>query len=112
MNYVHHFTGSSLDTALWTAITSGGGTVTVGSGYVECNKAANTDGAAIYLNQQIDKTKNQVFAWAINQTNAVNFGGPTIIEKSTAPVCETNVNFDPRVRMRMTFSTQSAAPPR
>ncbi len=107
MSYVHHFTGSALDTALWTAITAGTGTVTVGNGYVECNKAANTDGAAVYLNQQIDKTKNQVFAWAINQTNAVNFGGPTIIEKSTAPVCENNTAFDPRVRMKMTFSTQS-----
>lgn len=107
MSFFDHFTGSSLDTAKWTAITSGGGAVSVTGGYVECNKAANTDGAAIYLNQQIDKTKNQLFSWAINQTNAANFGGPTIIEKSTAPVCENNVAFDPRVRMKMTFSTQS-----
>ena len=108
MSFFDHFLGSSLDTTKWTAITAGGGTVSVTGGYVECNKAANTDGAAIYLNQQIDKTKNQLFAWSINQTNAVNFGGPTIIEKSTAPVCETNVNFDPRVRMKMTFSTQAS----
>lgn len=107
MSFFDHFTGSSLDTTKWTAITAGTGTVTVSGGYVECNKAANTDGAAIYLNTQIDKTKNQVYAWSINQTNAANFGGPTIIEKSTAPVCETNVNFDPRVRMKMTYSTQS-----
>lgn len=107
MSFFDHFTGTSLDTTKWTAITAGTGSVSVSNGYVECNKAANTDGAAIYLNQQIDKTKNQVFAWAINQTNAANFGGPTIIEKSTAPVCENNVNFDPRVRMRMTYSTQS-----
>lgn len=105
MSFFDHFTGTSLDTTKWTAITAGTGSVSVSNGYVECNKAANTDGAAIYLNQQIDKTKNQVFAWAINQTNAANFGGPTIIEKSTAPVCETNVNFDPRVRMKMAFAT-------
>lgn len=89
--FFDHFT--ALDSSRWGTITGGSGSVTQSGSKVTITTPGTTDAAAIYLKENIDITASQMIAVCLNWHTTV--GGPCIfmIDKSGAPIAESQANF-------------------
>lgn len=89
--FFDHFT--ALDSSRWGTITGGSGSVTQSGSKVTITTPGTTDAAAIYLKENIDITESQMIAVCLNWHTTV--GGPCIfmIDKSGAPIAESQANF-------------------
>src|SRR5262245_55796307 len=107
MSFTDHFLGSSLDSR-WTALTGGGGTVTVTDSYVECKKLAGTDVAAVYYGTELNSAVAQTIAVAVDLELWGTGGGNLcrILNKATPPVADTAANWN--TLHRFNFVTTNA----
>lgn len=100
-NFVDHFPGSSLDSR-WSEVTAGAGSISVSDSKVAITGgAAAADAAFIHTASKIDKSKSQLWVFAVNNPGAGNYRLLQLVDKSTAPVPDTIANFDPIIRMRV-----------
>lgn len=104
MSFFDHFSGSSLDTTRWTAITNASGTVTVTDSYVYCNcvtTAANA--AAIYLNTPISLATSQTISvcYSLDSIATNRQHRIFLIDKATVPACEAVAAFQARVLIQL-----------
>lgn len=105
-NFIDHFSGASLDSAKWTSVTSGSGTVTVTDSYVDLNAPANS-AAFLYYKTRLDKTKSQLWLAAVSYPTPGSSGvSPrllTLMNGASRPIADTNGNIDARTIVRYDY---------
>ena len=104
-NFLDHFPGAALDSR-WTAVTASAGTVAVADSRVTITDGNTADDAAfIHTTAKIDKTKSQLWVFAVRNSGSSNYHWLLLVDKATAPVVDTFANFDGIVRARATMGT-------
>jgi hypothetical protein len=69
--FIDHFDDGSLDTSLWTAVSTGNATVEITDSTLHI-AASTTTAGFIYYNNVIDKTESQLFLMAMKQVDATD----------------------------------------
>lgn len=107
MSYFDHLT--SINSGRIGTLTAGSGTVAASDSAIEMVRtSSSSDVAAVYLKDKIDKTKAQIYAWAIHRSSGASNGAfAWVINDSSTPVGAAPGTWGPKARMSAGVSTIS-----
>lgn len=92
-----HFSGGSLDSTKWTALTAGTGAITITDSYCDVSLPANSDAALIYAKQGVPTNKSQLWVFSVSRQSDGSNDLFTVVEGT--PTLGTQASENPNARI-------------